>query len=159
MGEEWSSEAIELREFIFSYKHCKAQMKLLEKRRRDILADFSASPLSAVVSDGMPRGSSEPVGAASLTLKLDAIDTKIAQQVHHMRERLEDIMALIELLPEASEERMIIEQRAFDQRPMEVVADFASMSTKTGYRVFHRAIDKLLTYSETQTIIAKYRHI
>lgn len=102
-----------LTQYLNQYQNGKRRKKTLERRRRDILLEFDC-PLSGVKMDGMPKGNSTGDGAATLALKLDAIDTKIKQESLKLVTVLGNIIDITKLLPPNTLERDIIEARYID---------------------------------------------
>lgn len=152
----WTDDEQLLIDYLNTYRICRGQLMALERRRRDIIADFEFSPFAAVVSDGMPHGNSIGDGAATFALRLDDIDTKIQNQCHRMRMRIESIMELIDQLPEDSEERAVLEQRYLNRETMEHISRNLHMARRTTYRIFRKAIEELLTFQKTFDVIHHY---
>ena len=154
--EPLSEEAKFLIRYLEQYSICKAKKKRLEIRRKSIIREFDY-PLSAVKYDGMPKGNSINVGAASLAYRLDEIDTRILQQQNNAAKCLLDVMNVLEFLPENEAERDVLEARYIDCYTWGKTCDAVHMSRSAAYGYMKDGLNKLLTFKKVQKILEDYK--
>jgi len=99
-----TNDAEQLNKYLSQYRYCIEKKKTLENRRFEIIRLFD-DPICSVSLDGLPRGSNSGVGCATLSFKLDEINSQIKNQIENAENMLLDIINIINLLPENSLER------------------------------------------------------
>lgn len=150
-----TDDALLLNRYLGQYKHCINVKRNLEVRLRDIRFEFD-HPLSSVRMDGMPRGNATGVGCASLTLRLDEIETKIKEQIDRSMKVLRDIMAVIELLPDNSMERIIIEHRYIDRMSWDKITIHENIGRTPAIRWWRKGMFELLENDSVRKILKDY---
>lgn len=153
--EQLSTEALLLDQYLFQYKSCISRKRSLECRRREIAKEFNY-PLNAVSYDGMPRSNSVGVGCAALSFQLDDINTQIKEQMEKSVKVLAEIMRVIELLPENSIERSIIEHRYIDRMDWKQICREEHISRTPATRHWRKGLYELLEYKMVQKIVREY---
>lgn len=155
--EQLSDDALLLNRYLGQYRHCITVKKDLESRLRDIQYEFD-HPLGSVKMDGMPKGNATSVGCAALTLRLDEIETRIKDQIDKSMLVLNDIMNIIDLLPENSMERIIIERRYIDRLSWDQIAMKEHIGRTPAIRWWRKGLYALLEFQKIQEILSKYKH-
>lgn len=150
-----SDQQQELNDFLTQYKACLLRKKTLERRRREIMKEFDM-PLSGVSMDGMPKGGGSSNGCATISIRLDDIEQRIREQKEEATKVLNDIMNVIELLPENSFERGIIENRYIDRMGWNLVCQENNFSKSHAIRYWKMGLDELLEMKRTRDIMKKY---
>ena len=153
--EQLSPEAQLLDRYLSQYKRCIKHKRTLEHRRDEIIKEFDY-PLGAVSYDGMPKGSGGGVGCASLSFRLDEINTRINAQLHKSTRVLANIMDVIEFLPENSMERSIIEHRYIDRMSWERICGEVHLSRTPATRYWKKGLYELLEFKRIQQIVSDY---
>ena len=155
-AEPLSEEAKILMMYLEQYSICMHKKAMLEVRRRNIMIEFDY-PISGIQYDGMPKGNKLSDGSASLAYRLDEIDTKILQQKESASKLLLEIMNILELLPENSIERDVLEARYIDCNKTGKVCNVLHMSRSCVYQYTKDGLNKLLTFENVQDILKNYK--
>lgn len=150
-----TDEADLLDRYLSQYKYCIGKKKFLESRRAEIIKEFD-NPLSAVKLDGMPRGSSIGAGCAAISFRLDEIDSRIKEQMEKTAKTLSDIMNVIDLLPENSLERSIIENKYIDRYKWDRVCRENHISRTPATKRWRKGLYTLLEFEKVQQILKEY---
>lgn len=153
--EQLSPEALLLDRYLGQYKRCLGRKRALERRREEIIREFDY-PLGAVSYDGMPKGSTEGVGCAALSYRLDDINSRIKEQFNKSVNVLADIMNVIDFLPENSTERSIIEHRYIDRMSWERICNEVHLSRTPATKYWKKGLYKLLEFKKIQQIVSEY---
>lgn len=154
--ERLTDDAELLNQYLSQYKYCIGKKKPLERRRNEIMREFD-DPLSSSGLNRMPRGSSNGVGCAALSFRLDEIDTRIKEQIETSAKVLTDIMNIIDFLPENSLERSIIENRYIDRYSWERVCLENHISRTPATKVWRKGLYMLLEFSKVKHILKEYK--
>ena len=144
-----------LSDFLYQYSNCIDRKKSLERRRRDIINEFDM-PLSGVSMDGMPKSGGSSNGCAAISIRLDDIEQRIREQTEKAIKVLNDIMDVIDLLPENSPERAIIESRYIDRLGWSLVCQENNFSKSHAIRYWKKGLDELLEMKRARDIMKKY---
>lgn len=141
--------------FLWQYSDCIRRKKTLERRRREIMKEFDM-PLSGVSMDGMPKGGTPSSGCAAISIRLDDIEQKIREQAEQATKILSDILDVIELLPDNTPERGIIESRYIDRMGWSQVCQENNFSRTHAIRYWKKGLDDLLSKKRARDIMKKY---
>ena len=153
--EQLSEDALLLNQYLNQYKRCIGRKRALERRRDDIIREFN-HPLKGVSYDGMPHGSGEGLGCASLSFRLDEIETRIKEQMDKSVKVLAEIMDVIEFLPENSMERAIIEHRYIDRMNWEPICKVEHISRTPATRYWRKGLYELLEFKKVQQLVKEF---
>ena len=66
------------------------------------------------------------------------------------------VMDMIDLLPQNSMERTVVEMRHIDCKPWEKIAQAVHMSRSRVFDYYNAALDTLLTYKRTEKLLGDY---
>ena len=113
-------------------------------------------PLSGVSMDGMPKGGTPSSGCAAISIRLDDIEQKIREQAEQATKILSDILDVIELLPDNTPERGIIESRYIDRMGWSQVCQENNFSRTHAIRYWKKGLDDLLSKKRARDIMKKY---
>lgn len=141
-----------LDQYLSRYRIMVRNKHSLERRRDEILKEFE-SPLSAVNYDGMPRGNSIGSGSAAISYRLDEIDTQITDQAARAAETLIEMIDIIDLLPEHSVERSIIEHKYIDRMRWWQICTEINMSRTPATNHWKKGLNYLLQFEKVAMII------
>ena len=153
--EQLSPEALLLNQYLSQYRRCIERKRALERRRNDIIREFE-HPLKGVSYDGTSHGSGEGLGCAALSFRLDGINTRIKEQMDKSVKVLAEIMDVIDVLPENSMERAIIEHRYIDRMNWEPICKVEHISRTPATRYWRKGLYELLEFKKVQQIVAEY---
>ncbi len=153
-----TGEAELLNQYLSQYKYCISKKRALECRRTEIIQEFD-SPLRAVKTIGMPRGSNNGTGAgcAAISFRLDEIDTRIKEQIEIATKNLSDIMNIIDFLPENSLERTIIENRYIDRYNWDRICRENHISRTPVIKSWRKGLYMLLEFKKVKQILKEYK--
>lgn len=149
-----SFEEYLLDRYLLRYRVCLKRKGELEKRRKEILYEFS-NPLSGMNYDGMPKAMSISQGSAKLTFKLDEIDTQILAETERSAEFCEGCIFLIGFLADGSE-KLVLEAKYIDGKRWGEIAKNYSMSRSKAIRHWRQGLRELLKMWEVQDILDEY---
>lgn len=151
-----SPEAVGLDLYLLRYRSCITLKRDLERREREIQAEFN-SPLHGISYDGMPKGSSQSVGCAAISFRLDEVQTRIREQRNEAARILSEIMEVIEYLPMESIQRQIIEHRYIDRHNWGKICKDMHISMTPAKRYWKKGLYDLLEFKKIQQLVEKYR--
>lgn len=155
-----SDDAARLNLYLYRYKDCFRQKKLLERRQQEIRREFSA--IKPLKFDAMPRGGQADGDgpAVALMVRLDEIDEKINEQMSRSVKLLSDIMNIIDLLPEDTPEEIlskaIIENRYIDRMGWDRICRENCCSRSKTYRHWRKGLNALLGFRKVRKILKDY---
>ena len=151
-----SPEAVILDLYLLQYRSCLSEKHDLERREKEIRAEFN-SPLHGISYDGMPRGSSQSVGCAAISFRLDEIETRIKEQKNEAARILSELMEVIEFLPSGGTTRRVIEHRYIDRQNWNKICKEMHLSMTPAKRYWKKGLQDLLEYKRIQQIVEKYK--
>lgn len=144
-----------LSDYLSQYKICIHRKKALIRRREDIIKEFDM-PLSGVSMDGMPKGGGSSIGCASISIKLDEIESKIREQTEKATKILTDIMELTDFLDEGSIERAVIENKYIDRMSWGAICTENNISKSQAVRYWRKGLSDLLEYDRVKDILKSF---
>ncbi len=147
-----TNDAEQLNKYLSQYRYCIEKKKTLETRRFEILRLFD-DPICSVSLAGLPRGNSSGVGCDTLSFKLDEINSQIKNQIEKAENMLLDIINIINLLPENSLERAIVENKYIDLYNWNRICQKNHISKSPAIRRWRRGIYMLLEIEEVKKIL------
>lgn len=147
-------EAVKI--YLRQYGNALDKKRILEERRRVLSYELSSPPARRPLSH-TPRskGTAKTDGAVSIVYRIDNVDKRIEKQKESATKAVLRVMDLIDLLPEQSMERQIVELRHIDCMPWDAVSRAAHISRSRAIDYYNAAIDLLLSQEYTQKIIAE----
>lgn len=151
-----TDEAELLDRYLSQYRYCIGKKKSLERRRAEIIREFD-SPLSSAGIGGMPRGSGSGVGCAAISFRLDEIEARISGQIEAAMKILDDIMSVIDFLPENSLERMVVENRYIDRYRWDRICRENHISRTPATKSWRKGLYALLEFKKVRQILEEYR--
>ena len=157
--EKLTPEAARLDEYLYYYRDCIREKRKLEKRRDEIREEFTV--MKSPKLDGLPHGTSvgEPP-AVSLAYRIDEIDRKISDQMNKALKALDDIIEIINMLPnnthEESLSRSILESKYIDRMDNGAIAKEINYSKNTVIRYWKKGLYTLLEYKKVQADLAQH---
>ena len=95
-------------------------------------------------------------GAVSLVYRIAEVEDRISQQRDAMAKAVLHVMDMIDLLPQNSMERTVVEMRHIDCKPWEKISQAVHMSRSRVFDYYNAALDTLLTYKRTVKLLEDY---
>lgn len=151
-----SPDGVILDLYLLQYRSCLAEKHDLERREKEIAMELE-SPLHGISYDGMPRGSSQSVGCAAISFRLDEIRTRIKEQKNEAARILSEIMEVIAYLPPGSMPRRVIEHRYIDRQNWNRICKDMHISMTPAKRYWKKGLYDLLEFKKIQQIVDRYR--
>lgn len=124
----------------------------LERRLENIKRNITSPPAASDKSGRRPKGSHGD-GTAEIVVKKTNLEERIEKQVENIDKLTERTMGILELLPETSLEREIVELRHIDMMKWKDIADSTHMSRSQCNRRYNQAIEDLIQYDTAREAI------
>ena len=154
-GKNPEREAV--KEYLQQYHDAKAKKQILEERHRTLSADLR-DPGAGSAFKTMPtsKRQAREGGAVSLVYRIAEVEDRISQQRDAMAKAVLHVMDMIDLLPQNSMERTVVEMRHIDCKPWEKISQAVHMSRSRVFDYYNAALDTLLTYKRTEKLLEDY---
>lgn len=154
-GKNPEREAV--KEYLQQYHDAKAKKQILEERHRTLSADLrDPSVGSAFKTMPTSKRQAREGGAVSLVYRIAEVEDRISQQRDAMAKAVLHVMDMIDLLPQNSMERTVVEMRHIDCKPWEKISQAVHMSRSRVFDYYNAALDTLLTYKRTEKLLEDY---
>lgn len=146
-----------VKEYLQQYHDAKAKKQILEERHRTLSADLRDPGVGSTYRT-MPtsKRQAREGGAVSLVYRIAEVEDRIGQQREAMAKAVLHVMDIIDLLPQNSMERTVVEMRHIDCKPWEKIAQAVHMSRSSVFDYYNAALDTLLTYKRTEKLLGDY---
>ena len=143
-----------VKEYLQQYHDAKAKKQILEERHRTLSADLRDPGVGSTYRT-MPtsKRQAREGGAVSLVYRIAEVE---GQQREAMAKAVLHVMDMIDLLPQNSMERTVVEMRHIDCKPWEKIAQAVHMSRSRVFDYYNAALDTLLTYKRTEKLLGDY---
>lgn len=134
-----------VKEYLQQYHMARERRRILE-RRHDVLARELKAPAPGSAYMTMPASHSaaESEGAVSVVFRLSEVEERIEAQRIAMGRAVTMVMDLIDLLPENSMERTVVELRHIDCKKWERICKEVHMSRSRVNVYYNAALDIIL---------------
>ena len=135
-----------VKEYLQQYHMARERRRILE-RRHDVLARELKAPAPGSAYMTMPASHSaaESEGAVSVVFRLSEVEERIEAQRIAMGRAVTMVMDLIDLLPENSMERTVVELRHIDCKKWERICKEVHMSRSRVNVYYNAALDIILS--------------
>nr|DAF90789.1 MAG TPA: Protein of unknown function (DUF722) [Myoviridae sp. ctp7F23] len=141
-------------EQIYRAKRRKGQ---LDRRLENLKRDMQSAPGSQ--GRGRRTSGDHGDGTANLVVKKSSIEERIERQKDNVSISIEKTMDLLELLPETSLEREIMELRHLDMKDWKDIADSIYMSRSQCNKRYNAGLDYLLQQEGVQVLVDENRAV
>ncbi len=148
---------IYLKEYLNRYVIAKRRLKELRETHRVILDDFNNPQYGAGYKE-FPRvmSSNTNLGAASFSIKLADIESRIAVQQNKLKELVLDVLEIIDYLPPDSKERSALELSYIQDKSVKKCCYSMCVSRSTFFEFKRKAIDDLLEFEKVRVVVSEY---
>lgn len=147
----------DVKAYLQQYHIAKRKKRILEERHRKLSSELRApSPGSAFHAVPASKNS-DPDGAVSIVFRIAEVEDRIEGQREEMTKAVLHVMDLIDLLPQGSMERTVVELRHIDSKGWEQIAREVYMSRSRVFDYYNAALDKLLEYSRARKLVGDFR--
>ena len=147
-----------VKEYLQQYHMARERRRILE-RRHDVLARELKAPAPGSAYMTMPasRSAADSEGAVSVVFRLSEVEERIEAQRIAMGRAVTMVMDLIDLLPENSMERTVVEMRHIDCKPWDQIAREIYMSRSAVFNYYNAALDRLLEFKRTRKLLDDFQ--
>ena len=144
-----------VKEYLQQYHDAKAKKQILEERHRTLSADLRDPGVGSTYRT-MPTSKRQAREGGAVSLVYRIAEDRIGQQREAMAKAVLHVMDMIDLLPQNSMERTVVEMRHIDCKPWEKIAQAVHMSRSRVFDYYNAALDTLLTYKRTEKLLGDY---
>lgn len=145
-----------LKRYLQQYHAAQQKRRILENRHRALSRELQAP---AVGSRFRTMPASKPVktdGAVSVVFRIAEVEERIEDQREEMAKAVLHVMDLIDLLPQNSMERTVVELRHIDCMAWEKIAETTYMSRSNVFNYYNAALDALMSYKRTEKLVSEF---
>ena len=152
-----SREAV--KEYLQQYHMARARKRMLERRHDNLARELQApAPGSAYRTMPATRTPANSEGAVSVVYRLAEVEERIGDQVEAMGRAVVQVMDLIDLLPESSLERTVVELRHIDCKKWERICQEVHMSRSRVNDYYNSALDIILSNERAQKLVQDFEN-
>lgn len=146
-----------VKEYLQQYHDAKAKKRILEERHRTISAELRDPGVGSTYRT-MPtaKRQAREGGAVSLVYRISEVEDRIDQQREATAKAVLHVMDMIDILPQNSMERTVVEMRHIDCKPWEKIAQAVHMSRSRVFDYYNAALDTLLACKRTGKLVGEY---
>lgn len=146
-----------VKEYLQQYHMARERRRILE-RRHDVLARELKAPAPGSAYMTMPASHSatDSEGAVSVVFRLSEVEERIEAQRIAMGRAVTMVMDLIDLLPEDSMERTVVELRHIDCKKWERICKEVHMSRSRVNVYYNAALDIILSNARAQKLVQEF---
>lgn len=147
-----------VKEYLQQYHDAKMKKQILEERHRTLSADLRDPGVgSAYRTMTKAKKQAREGGAVSLVYRISEVEDRIDQQREAMAKAVLHVMDMIDLLPQNSMERTVVEMRHIDCKPWDKIAREIYMSRSAVFNYYNAALDKLLEFKRTRKLLEDFQ--
>lgn len=146
-----------VKEYLQQYHMARERRRMLE-RRHDVLARELRPPAPGSTYMTMPAShpAADSEGAVSVVFRLAEVEDRIEAQRAAMGRAVTMVMDLIDLLPENSMERTVVELRHIDCKKWERICKEVHMSRSRVNDYYNAALDTILSNKRAQKLVQDF---
>lgn len=146
-----------VKEYLQQYHMARERRRMLE-RRYDVLARELRAPAPGSTYMTMPASypAADSEGAVSVVFRLAEVEDRIEAQRAAMGRAVTMVMDLIDLLPENSMERTVVELRHIDCKKWERICKEVHMSRSRVNDYYNAALDTILSNKRAQKLVQDF---
>lgn len=147
-----------VKEYLQQYHDAKMKKQILEERHRTLSADLRDPGVGSAYRT-MPKAKKQARegGAVSLVYRISEVEDRIDQQREAMAKAVLHVMDMIDILPQNSMERTVVEMRHIDCKPWDKIAREIYMSRSAVFNYYNAALDKLLEFKRTRKLLEDFQ--
>lgn len=147
----------DVKAYLQQYHIAKRKKRILEERRRKLSSELGAPSTGSAFRTAPPSRNASTDGAVSIVFRIAEVEERIEGQRDEMTKAVLHVMDMIDLLPQGSMERTVVEMRHIDSKGWEQIAREIPMSRSSVFNYYNAALDKLLEYSRARKLVEEYR--
>ena len=145
-----------VKKYLQQYHVAKNKKHILEDRHR-VLAEELKSPVPGSRFRTVPASRPvNPDGSVSVVFRIAEVEERIDDQREEMAKAVLHVMDMIDLLPQNSMERTVVELRHIDCKSWEQIAREVYMSRSAVFNYYNAALERLMKYKRTRKLVGDF---
>lgn len=151
-----ATEREAIKQYLQQYNAAKSKKHILEDRYHT-LAEELKSPAPGSRFRTVPASHrANPDGSVSVVFRIAEVEERIDDQREEMAKAVLHVMDLIDLLPQNSMERTVVELRHIDCKSWEQIAREVYMSRSAVFNYYNAALERLMKYKRTRKLVKDF---
>lgn len=144
-----------LKRYLSQYYRATQKREVLEKRLLKLQAEFRCLKMTPPVSVSgcFPK---KGEGGTALEVRTGDIESRIKHQIEAQRKTVEEVIDVIEYLPEESTERDILELRHIDCKTWSEICRLVHLTRSPCFEYYNRGLDRLLSFKKVRIALEAY---
>lgn len=144
-----------LKRYLSQYYRATQKREMLEKRLMKLQAELRYSKMIPPISfsEFIPKKSD---GGTALEVRTGDIESRIKHQIEAQRKTVEEVIDVIEYLPEESTERDILELRHIDCKTWSEICRLVHLTRSPCFEYYNRGLDRLLSFKKVCIALEAY---
>lgn len=159
MSEKTMDEATReaVKEYLQQYHMARVGKKLLERRHDNLVRELKAPPVgSAYRTMPATRTPANTEGSVSVVFRIAEVEERIEDQREAMGKAVLQVMDLIDLLPQNSMERTVVELRHIDCKKWERICQEVHMSRSRVNDYYNAALEIIMENKRARKLVEKF---
>lgn len=150
-----SREAV--KEYLQQYRTARQCKRILERRHDTLMRELKApAPGSTYRTMPTSKNTDAQDGAVSVVFRLSEVEDRIEEQRKAMGRAITLVMDIIDLLPENSLERTVVELRHIDCKRWEQISQEIHMSRSRVYDYYNAALDIIRNNERAERLVIEF---
>ena len=151
-----TAEREAVKRYLQQYHVAKNKKHILEERHR-VLAEELKSPAPGSRFRTVPAyRPTSPDGSVSIVFRLAEVEERIDDQREEANKAVLHVMDMIDLLPQNSMERTVVELRHIDCKSWEQITREVYMSRSAVFNYYNAALEHLMKYKRTRKLLSDF---
>ena len=146
-----------VKEYLQQYHMARVGKKLLERRHDNLVRELKAPPVgSAYRTMPATRTPANTEGSVSVVFRIAEVEDRIDEQREAMERTVLQVMDLIDLLPQNSMERTVVELRHIDCKKWERICQEVHMSRSRVNDYYNAALEIIMENKRARKLVEKF---
>lgn len=146
-----------VKEYLQQYHMARVGKKLLERRHDNLVRELKAPPVgSAYRTMPATRTPANTEGSVSVVFRIAEVEERIEDQREAMGKAVLQVMDLIDLLPQNSMERTVVELRHIDCKKWERICQEVHMSRSRVNDYYNAALEIIMENKRARKLVEKF---
>ena len=145
-----------VKRYLQQYHAAQKKKRILENRHSTLLRELQAPSVGSPFRTIPTSKPAKTDGAVSVVFRIAEVEDRIEQQREEMAKAVLQVMDLIDLLPQNSIERNIVELRHIDCMAWDKIAESIYMSRSNVFNYYNAALDTLLSYKRAEKLVGDF---
>lgn len=146
----------DVKRYLQQYHAAQNKKKILEDRHRTLSRELQDPGVGSPFRTMPTSKPTKTEGAVSVVYRIAEVEDRIEKQRGEMTNAVLHVMDLIDLLPQDSTERTVVELRHIDCMGWDKIAEKTYMSRSNVFNYYNAALDTLLSYKRTEKLVREY---